>query len=82
MSIATGQTSEYDQEEENEEIEGKSEEDLKKYFLSIGLSLVFKYSDRLKNNISINNLFEEARAKNIQINDWHNFIIDEIKKNI
>ena len=35
MSIATGQTSEYDQDEENDEIEGKSEEDLKKYFLSI-----------------------------------------------
>ena len=82
MSIATGQTSEYDQDEENDEIEGKSEEDLKKYFLSIGLSLVFKYSDKLKNNISINNLYEEARSKNLQINDWHNFIIDEIKKNI
>ncbi len=82
MSIATGQTSEYDQDEENDEIEGKSEEDLKKYFLSIGLSLVFKYSDKLKNNISINNLYEEASSKNLQINDWHNFIIDEIKKNI
>jgi hypothetical protein len=82
LSIATGQTSEYDQDEENDEIEGKSEEDLKKYFLSIGLSLVFKYSDKLKNNISINNLYEEASSKNLQINDWHNFIIDEIKKNI
>ena len=88
LSIGTGQTSEYDQDEdgnmrdENEEIEAKSEEDMKKYFLSIGLSMIFKYSDKLKNNISISDLYDEARAKNVPVAEWHNFIIEEIKKNI
>lgn len=60
----------------------KSEEDLKKYFLSIGLSMVFKFSDKLKANVSISALYEEAKLKNIPVVEWNNFIIEKLKNNV
>lgn len=60
----------------------KSEEDLKKYFLSIGLAMIFKFSDKLKTNISISDLYEEARKYNIPVTEWYNFIVEKLKNNI
>lgn len=60
----------------------KSEEDLKKYFLSIGLSMIFKFSDKLKTNISISDLYEEAKIKNLPVTEWYTFIVDKLKSNI
>jgi len=59
-----------------------NEEDLKKYFLSIGLSLKFKYSEKfLKSNKSLGDLYEKARENNIPISQWNNFIYDELNIN-
>ncbi len=66
----------------NEVLEMKSEEDLKKYFLSIGLAMVFKFSDKLKANISISDLYEEAKRNNIPVIEWNNFIVEKLKNNI
>ena len=60
----------------------KSEEDLKKYFLSIGLAMVFKFSDKLKTNISISDLYEEAKKNNIPVVEWHNYIVEKLKDNL
>jgi len=59
----------------------KSEEERKKYFLSIGLSIKFKYSDRLSENISIADLYDKGKEKNIHISEWYNFIMHELNLN-
>ena len=57
----------------------KTEEDLKKYFLSIGLSLKFKFADKIKNShISISDLFDKAIEQQIPITDWQIFIYDQM----
>jgi len=60
----------------------KSEEDLKKYFLSIGLAMIFKFSDKLRTNVSISDLYEEAKLNNIPVNEWYNFIVEKLKNNL
>ncbi len=68
----------------NEVLELNSEEELKKYFFSIGLSLKFKYADKItsKNaNVNLNQLFELAKEKEIDINDWQEFICNELNLN-
>lgn len=62
----------------NEFNENFDEEEGKKYFLSLGLSLKFKYSDSIKGNVSIADLYEKARSQNIPIATWHEFIISEL----
>ncbi len=56
----------------------KSEEELKKYFLSIGLSLKFKFADRISENISIAELYEKAVKFNIPVTEWLTFISQEL----
>ena len=56
----------------------RNEEEVKKYFLSIGLSLKFKYADRISDNISIAELYEKARIMEVPIEDWYNFISQEL----
>ena len=59
----------------------KSEEELKRYFMSIGLSLKFKFAEKLTNsNISIADLYTKAKENNIPMEDWHDFIFDEMQK--
>jgi hypothetical protein len=59
----------------------KSEEEMKKYFLSIGLSIKFKYSEKLNDNISIADLYEKVKELNIPVTEWNNYIISELKLN-
>jgi len=60
----------------------KSEEDLKKYFMSIGLAMIFKFSDKFKTNVSISDLYEEAKKYKIPVTDWYTFIVEKLKNNI
>jgi hypothetical protein len=85
MTMVTGQTSEQgdhgdiaNMKDINEVLDFKSEEEMKKYFLSIGLSLKFKFADKLTENISIGDLYEKARELNIPISEWYNFINQEL----
>jgi hypothetical protein len=56
----------------------KNEEERKKYFLSIGISLKFKFSNNMTQNISIGDLYERAKELNIPISDWYSFISHEL----
>jgi hypothetical protein len=54
---------------------------MKKYFLSIGLSIKFKYAEKLSDNISIAELFEKAKVQSIPPTQWYSFIIQELNLN-
>lgn len=56
----------------------QNEEELKKYFLSIGLSLKFKFSERINENISISDLYEKAVTQNIPVSEWLSFISQQL----
>lgn len=45
--------------------------ELKKYFLTIGLSLKFKFSDRIFENVSVVDLDYKAVNQNISIFEWY-----------
>ena len=51
-----------------------SEEDKKKYFLKLGLSMKFKYGK----NCSISDLFTKAKEQNINPNDYEDFLMKEL----
>jgi hypothetical protein len=56
-----------------------NEEELKKYFLSIGLSLKFKYADRITENFSLADLYEEAREENVPVSEWYSYLCHKLK---
>lgn len=56
-----------------------NEEELKKYFLSIGLNLKFKNADKVNDLVSISELFEKARRLDVPVSDWYSFISQELK---
>jgi hypothetical protein len=53
---------------------------MKKQILSLGLTLKFKYSEKLKNNPPLADIYNKIKDKNIPKTEWHNFIINEIMK--
>jgi hypothetical protein len=56
----------------------KTEEDMKKYFFSIGLNIKFKYADKIKDSFSIESLFEKAKKNCVPIHEWQKFIQKEL----
>ena len=63
----------------NEVLAVKNEEEIKKYFLSLGLNIKFKYVDKIKQSYSIETLYDKAKLLHIPINEWQNFILKELK---
>lgn len=55
-----------------------TEEDLKKCFLSMGLGVKFKYSDQIKDSVSIADLYEKAKKLNIAPCDYQTFLLKEL----
>lgn len=51
-----------------------NEEVAKKYFLTVGLNLKFKWGEKIRDNVSIADLYEKARSNNIPPSEWQNFI--------
>jgi hypothetical protein len=51
-----------------------NEEVARKYFLTIGLNLKFRWGEKIKENVSIADLYEKAKINNIPPSEWQNFI--------
>jgi hypothetical protein len=52
---------------------------MKKYFLQLGLSLKFKYSERIKNsNVSLADIYDKIKEQNIPNTEWQDFILKEL----
>jgi hypothetical protein len=52
---------------------------MKKYFLQLGLTLKFKYAERINNNnVSLADIYDKIRENNIQHTDWQDFILKEL----
>ena len=62
----------------DEDFDNFNEDDQKKYFLSIGLGIKFKYSDQIEEDVSIADLFEKAKNKGIKPQNYHDFLIREL----
>ena len=79
MTTFTGQMSDFGENDINEEdFDNFTEDDQKKYFLSIGLGIKFKYSEQIQENISISQLFDIAKSKGIKPQNYHDFLIKEL----
>ena len=79
LTTFTGQMSEFDFDINygaNEDFE--NEEDRKKYFLSVGLNLKFKYSEQINDNLSIADLYEKSKELKIQPQNYQDFLIKEL----
>ena len=50
----------------------------KKYFLSVGLGIKFKYSDQIQEDVSIAQLFDKAKNKGVKPQNYHDFLIKEL----
>lgn len=60
----------------------ESEEERKRFFLSMVYNLKFKYADKITNKkISVNDLYLKAKAQNIQKEDWYIFIFSSLEIN-
>lgn len=57
----------------------KNRDQMKKYFLTIGLNMKFKYSNQLNSNVSITDLFDRAINQKIPIADWKVFIFENLQ---
>ena len=79
LTTFTGQMSDFGDENINDEdFDNFSEDDQKKYFLSIGLGIKFKYSEQIEEDVSIADLFEKAKNKGIKPQNYHDFLIREL----
>ena len=79
MTTFTGQMSDFGDNDINEEdFDNFTEEDQKKYFLSIGLGIKFKYSEQIQEDISISQLFDIAKNKGIKPQNYYDFLIKEL----
>lgn len=56
----------------------KKEEELKKYFYSIGLYLKLKYAENIHSSVTIQELYKRAKQKNIEVMQWNAFIRNEL----
>ena len=56
-----------------------TEEDLRKYFISMALNYKFKFADKLQENVNIEEIYEKVKKLSIPINEWNNFIQKELK---
>lgn len=57
----------------------ESDEERRRFFMSIAYRMKFKYSDRIKNkNLKLNDLYLKAKEENIQKEDWYIFIYTEL----
>lgn len=79
MTTFSGQVSELGDFEYNaNEGEQMTEEEQKKYFLSLGLGVKFKYSDQIKDSVSIADIYEKAKEMHIEPPEYQNFLIQEL----
>ena len=79
LTTFTGQMSEFDFDINpgaNEDFD--NEEDRKKYFLSVGLNLKFKYSEQINENLSIADLYEKSKELKIKPQNFQDFLIKEL----
>ena len=53
-----------------------NQDEQKKYFLSIGLGIKFKYSEQIKEIISISDLFDKAKNQGIKPQYIQEFILE------
>ena len=82
LTTFTGQMSDFGDENINDEdFDNFNEDDQKKYFLSIGLGIKFKYSEQIEEDVSIADLFEKAKNKGIKPQNYHDFLIRELNIN-
>lgn len=57
----------------------ESEEERKRYFMSIAFKMKFKYTDRIKNKkIKITDIYNLAKQDNIKKEDWYIFIYTQL----
>lgn len=57
----------------------ETEEERKRYFMSIAFQMKFKYTDRIKNkNIKISDIYNLAKAQDINKEDWYIFIYSQL----
>ena len=57
----------------------ETEEDRKKYFMSLAFNIKFKYSEKqIKQNMNINELFTIAKDNGIPPDDWYLFIYSSL----
>ncbi len=57
----------------------ESEEERKRYFMSIAFKMKFKYTDRIKNKkIKITDIYNLAKEENIKKEDWYIFIYTQL----
>ena len=54
---------------------------MKKYFFSIGLNIKFKYADKIKENWSIDSIYEKAKKNCIPVYEWQRYIHKELNIN-
>jgi hypothetical protein len=79
LTTFTGQMSDIGDNEINEEdFDNFSEDEQKKYFLSVGLGIKFKYSDQIQEDVSIAQLFDKAKNKGVKPQNYHDFLIKEL----
>jgi len=57
----------------------KTEEDLRKYFISMVLNYKFKFVDKLEGNINIDEMYDKVKRINLPLNEWESFIQKELK---
>ncbi len=57
----------------------KTEEDLRKYFISMVLNYKFKFVDKLEGNINIDEMYDKVKRINLHLNEWESFIQKELK---
>ena len=61
------------------EIGLKSEDEMRKYFISLALNYKFKFADKIKEDFSIEGLYEKIKKLSVPISDWQMFIQKELR---
>ena len=79
LTTFTGQISDFDYDNFNfDDLDNLNDDELKKYFLSVGLGIKFKYSNQIQDNVSISDLFDKAKNQGIKIQNFQEFILKEL----
>ena len=79
MTIFSGQMSEFGDIDVGVDNEMEmTEDEKKKYFLSIGLAVKFRYADQIQDSVSIADLYEKAKEMNVPHTEYQTFITNHL----
>ena len=79
MTIFSGQMSEFGDIDIGEDNAMEmTEDEKKKYFLSIGLAVKFRYADQIQDSVSIADLYEKAKQMNVPHTEYQMFITNHL----